>query len=323
VRWLCGAEGSGVGTEGWIRLRVDVVERAGVRVARALKIAAQDLGALAARLGPGREIMLVPGNHDAALVRPWAREHVHELRADTAVPPDATPILAAATRLLAPARITVHYPGVWLSDRVWATHGHYLDRHLLPASPYGVVGALLGQLPGGRATPAEYELARGPSVTRLETWLTGVLPPPLATLAENVAGLARAATVPRVPRSLLAPRMSPVTATLLGVQMQRAGIPALARVARNLGVDAEWVLFGHVHRLGPLPGDRPEQWGGPGGTPRMANTGSWVYEPLLLHRARPPHPYWPGGALLLEDAGDPQPVSLLDDLPAAALGGRR
>jgi hypothetical protein len=51
----------------------------------------------------------------------------------------------------------------------------------------------------------------------------------------------------------------------------------------------------------------------------MANTGAWTYEPLLLHRARPPHPYWPGGAVVLEDGGPPRAVGLLDHLGADAL----
>ena len=101
--------------------------------------------------------------------------------------------------------------------------------------------------------------------------------------------------------------------------MQRASIPALARVVQRLGVDADWVMFGHVHRLGPLPGDEPQQWRGPGGRPRIVNTGSWCYEPLLVHRARPPHPYWPGGAVLLEPGNEPRAVGLLDDLPEPLL----
>jgi hypothetical protein len=94
--------------------------------------------------------------------------------------------------------------------------------------------------------------------------------------------------------------------------MRRASIPALARVAHRLGVDADWVIFGHVHRCGPLATDDPAQWQGPGGRPRVANTGSWVYEPLLLHRAAAPHPYWPGGAVLVQDEGDPVAIGLLD-----------
>ena len=39
----------------------------------------------------------------------------------------------------------------------------------------------------------------------------------------------------------------------------------------------------------------------------------------LLHRARPPHPYWPGGAVVVGDGGAPRAVGLLDHLDAAAL----
>jgi hypothetical protein len=78
-------------------------------------------------------------------------------------------------------------------------------------------------------------------------------------------------------------------------------------------------VFGHVHRLGPLPEDEPLQWQGPGGRPRILNTGSWVYEPQLLHRVAPPHPYWPGGAVLLEPGATLRAISLLDDLDAGDL----
>jgi hypothetical protein len=92
--------------------------------------------------------------------------------------------------------------------------------------------------------------------------------------------------------------------------------------AARLGVQADWIVFGHVHRSGPHPGDDAALWAGDGGRPRIANTGSWVYEPLLLHRGAPPHPYWPGGAIVLEDDGDPRAVGLLDGVDAEALFAR-
>lgn len=101
--------------------------------------------------------------------------------------------------------------------------------------------------------------------------------------------------------------------------MRRASIPALLHVAGRLGVDAEWVVFGHVHRLGPLPGDLETRWRGPRSGPRVLNTGSWVYEPLLVHKAAAPHPYWPGGAVILEDHRAPRAVGLLDDVPPGAM----
>jgi hypothetical protein len=149
--------------------------------------------------------------------------------------------------------------------------------------------------------------------------LTQWLPRPLAVLSDDVAELLRFVTMPRIPRRTLTRRFSWFNAMLLGEQMRRASIPALARVVRSLGVDADWVVFGHVHRLGPLARDDPKRWQGPNGTPRIVNTGSWVYESLLLHHVTPPHPYWPGGAVVLRDDGDPRPVGLLDELDSEAL----
>jgi len=100
--------------------------------------------------------------------------------------------------------------------------------------------------------------------------------------------------------------------------MQRASIPALIRAVRRLGVDADWVVFGHVHRLGPLEGDKPAQWQGLGGRPKVANTGSWLYEPLVVHQALATHPYWPGGAIVIDD-GVPRARGLLEGLDAEAL----
>jgi hypothetical protein len=285
----------------------------------AMAAAESVLRSIGARLGAAGEAIVVPGNHDRALVRPWWRAGGTLAAVDAAIPPDATPALADVTSWLAPAHVRVHYPGVWLSERVWATHGHYLDRHLLPESAFGVARGLLGRLPRAGATPLEYEQARGLSMTRLEALLTRWLPRPLAALADDAAEALRAATMPSVPQRLLSRRMATINAMLLGVQMRRASIPALARVVHRLGIEADRVVFGHVHRCGPLPGDDPQRWRGPRGLPRILNTGSWVYEPLLVHRARPPHPYWPGGAILVEEGREPRAIGLLDHLGAAEL----
>ena len=297
----------------------DVVELLEGRPTRAMEIAEPVLRALGARLGRDRDVVLVPGNHDASLVRPWLRARSGPANVDTKVPPDATALLGRVTSWLGPARVEVRYPGVWLSERHWATHGHYLDRHLLPESGYGIARGLLGRPPRDGATPDDYERAGGPSLTRVEALLTRRLPRPLAAAWDDLAEVLRAATMPGIQRRVLRRRFAPLTALLLGVQMRRASIPALARVVHRLGVDADWVVFGHVHRCGPLPGDDLRRWRGPAGRPRIANTGSWVYEPLLLHRARPPHPYWPGGAIRLEGGAEPRAVGLLDHLGAAAL----
>jgi UDP-2,3-diacylglucosamine pyrophosphatase LpxH len=291
----------------------DIVELMEGRAHRALEVAEPVMRAIGARLGPEREVIVVPGNHDLPLVRGWLRSRGGQLEVATPVPLDATPSLARLASMLAPARVRASYPGVWLGDRVWATHGHYLDRHLLPVSAFGVTRRLIGRLPNDHVSPLDYERARRPSLTRA----TRLLPRPLAALVDNIAELLRAATMPR--RELFPRRFAPLTSRLLSAQMLRASMPALARVVHRLGIDADWIVFGHVHRLGPLPGDAPAFWTGPGGAPRLVNTGSWLYEPLLVHRAAPPHPYWPGGAVLLDDEREPRAVGLLDGLPAAAL----
>jgi len=293
----------------------DIVELMEGRQQRALAIAEPVLRAIGERLGSERRVLIVPGNHDSPLVRPWVRALGRDLQTSTLVPPDATEVLARLTGWLAPADVEVRYPGAWLSQRVWATHGHYLDRHLIPVSGYGFARGLLRRRPATHATPLDYELSRRPSSARF----AGHLPLPVAALVNDFAELFRAATMPRVRRRLLNARLAPLTASVLGMQMRRASLPAMARVVARLGIDADWVVFGHVHRLGPLAADDLAFWAGPEGRPRLANCGSWLYEPLLINRAAPPHPYWPGGAVLIEDDGDPRAIGLLDDVPADEL----
>jgi UDP-2,3-diacylglucosamine pyrophosphatase LpxH len=293
----------------------DVVDLIEGRPREAMELAAPALGAIGERMGPGREVVIVPGNHDIQLVKDWIAERGKELRPDSEVPLDASPALSRLAASLGPARVSARYPGVWLGDGVWATHGHYLDRHLLPESAFGIARGLLGRLPRDGALPIDYEHARRPSLARAAR----SLPRPLAALLDDVAELARASTMPRVPRRVLHRRMSRVLARVLGAQMRRASNPALARVVHRLGIDADWVVFGHVHRLGPMPGDRETLWEGPDGRPRILNAGSWVYEPLLVHRASPPHPYWPGGGVLLEPGQPPRVLALLDQLAPGQL----
>jgi UDP-2,3-diacylglucosamine pyrophosphatase LpxH len=296
----------------------DAIELMERRPRRALAIAEPVLSAIGNRLGSGREVVLVPGNHDLPLVRPWIDEIGPDLDVATDVPHDSTPALAAVTSWLAPARVRVSYPGVWLEGGVWATHGHYLDEHLLPVSTYGFTRARQGWMPTEGARPADYERGRRRSLAPA----TRLLPRPGAWLVDELAELARASTMPVIKRRLLQPRYAKVISRMLRAQVNRAALPALARVVENLKVEADWVVFGHVHRLGPLSGDDRSLWQGRSGRAggfRIVNTGSWLYEPILVHRASPPHPYWPGGAILLEPGSHPRAIGLLDDLPLDAL----
>jgi UDP-2,3-diacylglucosamine pyrophosphatase LpxH len=289
----------------------DTIELLEGRPKSAMAVAEPVLREIGRAMGPDREIVLLPGNHDRALIRRWLEAHGPSLAPDSPVPTNASAELSAAVSWLAPARIRVQYPGVWLGDGLWATHGHYLDRHLLPEAAYGLARGLLGRLPRDGATPQDYEV--GPHVTRLEARMIGRLPVSMSALIDEIAGALRAEAMDG---TALTRWLSPVNAVALGLQMRHASLPALARVVHRLGVDAQTVVFGHVHRSGPHEADRPARWQGPRGTPRILNTGCWVYEPLLLTRARPPHPYWPGGAVVV-DGGAPRAVGLLDDLDPA------
>ncbi|MGH2886982.1 MAG: hypothetical protein ACRDPA_30545, partial [Solirubrobacteraceae bacterium] len=76
------------------------------------------------------EVVVVAGNHDHALLRGWLeRRETAPLGLQSAVDWDAREPLGGLVQSLAPARVSVAYPGVWLRDDVYATHGHYGDRH--------------------------------------------------------------------------------------------------------------------------------------------------------------------------------------------------
>jgi hypothetical protein len=141
---------------------------------------------------------------------------------------------------------------------------------------------------------------------------------PVGALLEMAAGLLRGGLIRQVLHLLMETGMAQVTAGLLDIQMRRAAVPAMARVVERLGINADIVVFGHVHRRGPIA---EERWPGQNGT-RFINTGSWLYEPLLVDGAQPPHGYWPGGAVMLDTdppARAPRSVGLLDDIGAGQL----
>jgi UDP-2,3-diacylglucosamine pyrophosphatase LpxH len=282
----------------------DLVELVTRNPRRSLAAAEPVLRTLGRRMGADREVIVVPGNHDFPLVRAWAQARGAELSIDDAVEPHATGALARMVSWLGPSTVRVRYPGVWLGEGIYATHGHYLDHHLIPEGPVGLPrGRLRG--PASPVRPSEYERGRIRSHHRRDTFVSRALQRPLRT------------AIHYLPRLLMNARLAPVSAALVDVQMRRAAMPALDRVLRRLEIEADWVVFGHVHRRGPLADDRPEYWRAQNGA-RFVNTGSWLDEPLLMDRAIPPHPYWPGGAVIIEPGAEPRAVGLLDGLPSDA-----
>jgi hypothetical protein len=289
---------------------------------------------LAAAVGDA-EVVLVPGNHDARFAEPLLDrlslgDEPLPLDATAEPTPGPTATIAAA---LSPARLRIAYPGVWLRDDVYATHGHYMDLHLrLPRAECVMLAAVTrfaGPLPDP-ATPADYErivrplygLAYGAAQGRRRRARRSELGPseaaweliagdrPDRTRARRLkARAARAAfpvAVAGVNRLLRADFESEVS----GESIFRSGVEGATELARRLGVDGGHVITGHTHRGGPRPEEAP--WRLPGGG-QLHNTGNWVFSTPLHNPGRPPNSYWPGTVTWLEDSGPPRRVELLRD----------
>jgi predicted phosphodiesterase len=308
----------------------------------ALAVAAPALSEIGAALGGDAEVVLVAGNHDHRLVAPWLESRGASgppppLSLEEHAGPDATPATAALAAMLAPARLDVAYPGLWLADGVYATHGHYLDRHLTVPSFERLAAGALGRVLNDRlediSRPDDYEVVlaplyalldaiaarapdgRGPSHANASTraWraLTG----------DGRRPLRRALVAGGVPLGIGALNrigVGPFRTDLSGPELRRAGLRAMAAVVAALGLDARHVLFGHTHRAGPLPADDPAAWTLPGGA-RLMNTGSWVLDRAFTGPGSG-GPYWPGGVIALDgDGAPPRAERLLDDVSRARL----
>jgi len=287
----------------------------------------------------GRRIVLVPGNHDHRLAEPILEE-VAIGGASLGLEHRGLPVGEPASRIdswLGDAELGIAYPGLWLRDDIYATHGHYMDCHLsLPRLECVLAAAIMRAAgrPADPATPADYERVLRP----LYGFAYG--------LAE--AGLARGATRPseKVWRSVSGRRRNGGRVHRAAVKaavgtgvpsgiwilnrlldagfetdlsadaITRSGIRGGIETARRLRIDATHVITGHTHRAGP--GEGETEWLIPGGG-RLHNTGSWVYADAFHHPGAPPGPYWPGTVTWVEDEGPPRRVRLLSDRPREEL----
>jgi Calcineurin-like phosphoesterase len=318
----------------------DLLELRHGPVRDALDAARPVLGAVAAALPAGAEVVLVPGNHDHRLVAPWLDWRGRAGHAPLSLEERAGPRASAATRalerMLAPARLDVAYPGVWLADGVYATHGHYLDVHVtIPAFERlgaGVLARTLHTSPDDATQPDDYELVLAPMYALLDAIAARALDDrggeranassrAWALLSADEArpwrGRLLARAFPLALAALTRAGLGPLSADLSGPSIRRSALAAMRAVVARLGVQARHVVFGHTHRAGPLAADDPAEWALPGGA-RLHNAGSWVYETMYLDRGWG-SPYWPGGAVALDDGGEPRHVRLLDGADAALL----
>jgi predicted phosphodiesterase len=294
----------------------------------ALEAAREAFSALGEAVG---EIVLVAGNHDHALAAPWLERRALEGDPSLGLAHETDaheyPVPGTLARWLRPARVRLAYPGLWLREDVYAIHGHYLDRHItVPTFERLAAGAMtrvVGETPQEGATPADYEAALAPLYAWLHVvsrhtkagferqkgtqsaWrlLTDSGPRPLRDRA-------LVAAFPMGVRLVNMLGVGPVRADLSGVELRKAGLAAMGEVCRRLGIGAEWVLFGHTHRAGPLERDDAGEWRVPGG-PRLVNTGCWVHERVFLGDDGPRSPYWPGTAVEVGPDGPPRVSNLL------------
>ncbi len=299
----------------------------------ALAAAEPVFAALGEALGP-KEVVLVPGNHDHALIGPWLarraeRDAPGPLGLEQRAGPEASRASARLAAALGPARLDVAYPGVVLREDVYALHGHYLDRLItIPTFERVAAGAMariVGPLPADHAEPDHFEHALAPLYAWMEvvaqqgawtasrqsasakTWqlLTGEGPRP-------VRARALAALFPVAVRAVNRAGLGPISPNLSALELRRAGLRAIGEVIRLLGVGHRHVLFGHTHRAGPLPEDDPAEWFAPTGA-QLHNPGAWVDEPIFTVGGSS-SPYWGGRGLWLEDEGPPRLEPLAPDL---------
>jgi predicted phosphodiesterase len=264
-------------------------------------------------------------------------------------PAAASPALARIAEWASPARTRVAYPGLWVRPDVYATHGHYLDSHLtvptLERLSVGVMSRLLGRRAESFDSVSDYEAMGAPvfawrdAVAREE--LTGDALNGIATVSAwrtlRGGGDLGGQEARRTPRSLSRAKalrslraralvlgfpvavaalnragLGPLKAEVSTAELRRAGLRAMGEVAARLGLGDSYVVFGHTHRTGPLPGDEESEWRGRLGA-RLINTGSWTYASIFLSDAPGESPYWPGGCVLVEDDGPPRVLRLLQD----------
>ena len=325
----------------------DVLELRHGPLRDALEIAEPVLRALAAALGGGR-VVLVPGNHDHAVVAPWLERRANQRPAaplgleHTIAPGAASETAAALAAALAPADVEVAYPGLWLRDDVYAIHGHYSDVHsTVPTFERLATGAMarwVVSLPQAGATPDDYEAVLSP----LYAWMHALTQrSDHATLSAGAGASARAwvelAGSGRRRRPLRAAAfgagyvagvaalnalgVGPIERSLSGAALRRGSLHGMREVLRRLGVSAPYVVWGHSHRSGPWPRDDRAEWTTPAGT-RILNAGSWVYQPHFLTERPNGSPYWPGTAIELDDEGPPRLVRLLGERGHDALKPR-
>jgi predicted phosphodiesterase len=307
----------------------------------ALQAAEPVLAAIGGALSRDREIVIVPGNHDHGLLRPWLERRSlgsapEPLGLQSEIATVEGELLDQVAQRLGPAQVRATYPGIWIREGVYATHGHYGDRHntvpIMERVGAGLMTRFVSEPPGGPARAEDYEATLGPMYAWIESvaqrdgsrlangslqvraWRALQAPGgggrprfALATLRRSSLKLA----FPVVVATLNRAGVGPLETDVSGPELRRAGLRAFGEVVARLQVDASHVIFGHTHRAGPLPRDHDQEWKAPTGA-SMINSGSWVHDASFMGPDRGDNPYRPGFSVSIGDEGPPELRNLLD-----------
>lgn len=308
----------------------DLLELRERRADEVLELAAPVLAAIGEAVS-GREIVLAPGNHDYELVSPaleGARLDGVALTREGTYATDTGVLSRRVAKLLAPAKVSLAYPGLWLREDVWATHGHYADLHLTVPRVESIFAHTVGRMVGAgkrgvsletyeatvapvyafshaiaQSAPAQRAI-RGGNTSR-EVWSKAVGGGPGGLLLGRMV-------IPAAVAALNALGVGSFRSDISALELRRGGLRAMAQVVRDLDVDAAHVVFGHTHRAGPLPGEVEGWW--PGGGVRLHNTGSWLLEGAFSAADGPANPYWPGRVTWVGEEGPPSFENVLEGM---------
>jgi len=258
----------------------------------------------------GREIVVVAGNHDHALVESWLRRRDESPAAEPLgleqrfSAGESSAMLATLASWAKPARVSAAFPGLWLRPDVYATHGHYLDCHLtIPTMErlgIGMTARALRRPTDAFATVGDYEAVTAPvfawidavarqaptgatlngqSTVRVWRALAGDAPKGTSRGSGSSWGDLRlralAGAFPFAVAALNRAGLGSFNADISTAELRRAGLRAMGEVAARLGLGDAHVIFGHTHRAGPLAADMDAEWRGPAGA-RLLNTGCWT-----------------------------------------------
>ena len=267
---------------------------------------------------------------------PDAGAGAHSAIAETIEPPRSPLARELAAWLGARRKVAFAYPGVWLRDDVWATHGHYLDRLItIPTFERIAAGGMArvvgrpARAGGGQrrprrirgragadvrvARPARQRARRGRALGQRrrdgEGLVAAVGRRPRAA-ARQGAGRAAAArdrrAQPRRARARASRRSTPTSCAA-------PASPRWAASSRLLGVRGRRTSSSATRTApGRWPGWIPASGASRRGT-QLVNTGCWTDEPRI-NTHDPRSPYRPGYGVLVEDEGPPRLVRITENL---------